>query len=208
MWLKHNKQGPALFLILWALFSSEFVLAGGRGAGCNITDRFNAGLFRTASGVFDLTTRRDSASLLTFHDEGLSLDVSAGAGARVNVVPYSFLGGDQCRSNGGVGVEWGGLPEGEILKFSFDQVVLFKGFSLTNFDPDSSVIFSAEGVEKISTWGGLSLASPIALDSFTLTGLTGNPLVKALGVTAVPVPASAWLFGSALVGLAGLKRKK
>lgn len=48
------------------------------------------------------------------------------------------------------------------------------------------------------------------------TGITGNvigmdslnPYIANVYVSTVPVPAAAWLFGSALVGLAGVKRRK
>ena len=39
-------------------------------------------------------------------------------------------------------------------------------------------------------------------------GVTGNVVSGALTVSAVPVPAAIWMFGSGLFGLIGLKRKK
>lgn len=38
--------------------------------------------------------------------------------------------------------------------------------------------------------------------------LSDDELLGLAGITAVPVPAAAWLFGSALIGLAGVKRRK
>lgn len=51
----------------------------------------------------------------------------------------------------------------------------------------------------------------IVTTQFTVTGTNNYSLVEMLGnvgATEVPVPAAAWLFGSALLGLAGIARKK
>jgi hypothetical protein len=37
---------------------------------------------------------------------------------------------------------------------------------------------------------------------------TGGDYVLNVSVSAVPIPAAAWLFGSGLIGLAGLKRRQ
>ncbi|MES2546481.1 MAG: VPLPA-CTERM sorting domain-containing protein, partial [Pseudomonadota bacterium] len=42
--------------------------------------------------------------------------------------------------------------------------------------------------------------------SVTFTGAE-DAIISARNVSAVPVPAAAWLFGSAMLGLAGLRRK-
>ena len=41
-----------------------------------------------------------------------------------------------------------------------------------------------------------------------LYNIAGLAVSENLAITAVPVPAAAWLFGSALIGLVGIKRKK
>ena len=41
-----------------------------------------------------------------------------------------------------------------------------------------------------------------------ICGVHGSSMSTNIAVSAVPVPAAAWLFGSALVGLAGVKRKR
>lgn len=44
----------------------------------------------------------------------------------------------------------------------------------------------------------------ISIQSYALDGLTPTPSNWVAGTSAVPIPAAAWLFGSALLGLAGL----
>jgi hypothetical protein len=56
---------------------------------------------------------------------------------------------------------------------------------------------------------GLTSAAPDNLRiSGTLTDLDGALPPLPFVISTVPVPAAAWLFGSALIGLAGIKRKK
>ena len=52
--------------------------------------------------------------------------------------------------------------------------------------------------------------APHSTKSFTFSSFAPHKSYDAFAITAnpVPVPAAAWLFGSALLGLAGLKRKK
>lgn len=67
-------------------------------------------------------------------------------------------------------------------------------------------------VDALDTATQTPLAGPTS-DAFDLrwTATTGSGVYDwklTFAPTAVPVPAAAWLFGSALVGLAGIKRKK
>jgi hypothetical protein len=52
---------------------------------------------------------------------------------------------------------------------------------------------------------GLGLMGLIGV---TQDGLRGVEIGLTLQTSAVPVPAAAWLFGSALIGMAGLRRRK
>jgi hypothetical protein len=58
-----------------------------------------------------------------------------------------------------------------------------------------SSTLAAVGTTGDVIWGISTYANPVTIGSYTV-------------VSAVPVPAAAWLFGSALIGLAGIKRKK
>jgi hypothetical protein len=45
-------------------------------------------------------------------------------------------------------------------------------------------------------------------DALDLGGTKGKYKTTGLAVTSVPVPATAWLFGSGLIGLTGVARRK
>ena len=114
------------------------------------------------------------------------------------------------------------MGDGESLIVSFSEAVTIDSLRLRQWE-------LADRVQLVSAGGNLtldaetapfdsnetfSLASLGAISSFTLTGDTfgTQALLAALNdvqqVQEVPVPAAAWLFGSALVGLAGLRRRK
>jgi hypothetical protein len=84
-------------------------------------------------------------------------------------------------------------------------------------DVDLSVI--QDGAE-ISDWTGLSLsavapAGTAEVEVFLLHIQTGDPCCSGgslfwddVSLTAVPVPAAVWLFGSGLLGLVGVARRR
>lgn len=69
---------------------------------------------------------------------------------------------------------------------------------------------SGDLLSSSNTFAGASFASlGITPDTYLWTwGAGGNADSLTFTVTTVPIPAAAWLFGSALLGLGGLKRKK
>jgi hypothetical protein len=72
------------------------------------------------------------------------------------------------------------------------------GFSLSIGDLlsfNDLEVGAANGLPMIGSWSATD-------------GITGNVVSGDLTVSAVPVPAAVWLFGSGLVGFAGLNRKK
>ncbi len=110
----------------------------------------------------------------------------------------------------------GGNPSGSLWETSLSIIDLTAG-SVTNF--------SAEVINNITgaittvlpgTTGGITL--PLALGNYTVNflgtpgpstfGLTLIAHVEEIQTSAVPVPAAVWLFGSALMGLIGVSRRK
>lgn len=73
----------------------------------------------------------------------------------------------------------------------------------TGFHSFDHVISSDPGVNGVSQWG-FRVVGPNVWG--TDVAAQGN--IQIAHVNAVPVPAAAWLFGSALIGLVGIKRKK
>lgn len=81
----------------------------------------------------------------------------------------------------------------------FDIAILnFRGLAAGQTTLEASIGYFTSGFENI--WTDASDFSPIALEPVFGTA--------AVTVTAVPVPAAAWLMGSGLVGLAGVARRR
>jgi hypothetical protein len=57
--------------------------------------------------------------------------------------------------------------------------------------------------------GNVNAVAPVPVpDALDLGGPRGKYKTTGLAVTSVPVPATAWLFGSGLLGLVGVARRK
>ena len=85
------------------------------------------------------------------------------------------------------------------------------GSSVTACTGDAQVCGSAAGTATF-TAGDLFSVDTVTGGSWTSTGTQYNGIISTVTVStlsaAVPVPAAAWLFGSALIGLAGVGRKR
>ena len=57
----------------------------------------------------------------------------------------------------------------------------------------------------LTDWG---IASGSSIFSLNIRGAGQSDIMGVSGVSAIPVPAAVWLFGSGLIGLAGLARRK
>jgi hypothetical protein len=121
-------------------------------------------------------------------------------GAAIYLNPTSFSG----PSSIGEGTLLEFLPNGpgDKVGLNFSDEYLFtpqgyqSGASLAGSTVQLGATFASLGLTPGTyqwTWGDGASA-----DSYTLN----------IGANAVPVPAAAWLFGSALIGLVGIKRKK
>jgi hypothetical protein len=77
------------------------------------------------------------------------------------------------------------------------------GGSCTSFDLNSLFALDAAYAVEFGTF--IPQGSDVAINFLSTSGSTGYSLNS---VEAVPVPAAAWLFGSALIGLAGIGRKR
>ena len=119
-----------------------------------------------------------------------------------------------------------GAVANESMKFTFNAPVTIGGISFNSWDNGIDNVKLTSGATSITltqstSGGGLSspskfiFSSPLQLSSFTLT-TNGSILVSTRvasllnvnPVATVPLPAAAWLMGSALMGLFGVKRKK
>lgn len=105
-----------------------------------------------------------------------------------------------------------GIP-GSITGFNVTVNGITEYFTTDFFGISSN---SYDGPHESVNFAG-SILSGIVSDSFTLSGFTTDGVystyfaiseIEVSSVSAVPVPAAAWLFGSGLLGLAGLARRK
>lgn len=126
----------------------------------------------------------------------------------------------------GVGVSTGAfnlktLQNNESLTLSFDQTVRLNALSFRQWENgfDQVVLNSTAGsltlgYSDYTTDGVLvdwfEFGSPLLVDSITLTGDSGATAtwLRSVDVEAVPVPAAAWLMGSALMGLGGVAARR
>jgi hypothetical protein len=79
-------------------------------------------------------------------------------------------------------------------------------------DEFENIIGGLVELEATGATTGIVAQAQIDIVSGTWTSTTGGTQIAAgtgsfVPIVAVPVPAAAWLFGSALIGLAGLGRK-
>jgi len=119
----------------------------------------------------------------------------------------------------------------QLVSLDFIDFDSFTNPSLFTLDSESSTNFVADnfnltvdGVSVLTDYnanGASPLVSNMALfDEYGFSGIVGNNFlfwadadsdsfsINTLEVSTVPVPAAAWLFGSALLGLIGLSRRK
>lgn len=83
----------------------------------------------------------------------------------------------------------------------------FPGTIRTQDFSGNPVNFAALGVNNPALWV-LASAGDVYGSYASLNGEIGNPGINPFSAAPVPVPAAAWLLGSGLIGLAGLRRRK
>lgn len=151
-------------------------------------------------------------------------------GNAANIDSLSSNVGNVVYTNGGLGVNSHLLDnhnvdkiiKHESITITFNQPTEVAYFTLGDITTGAQIDMSyANSIAGTSgsmnyTVGNLQLASDrnfyLGESVTSITFAPGNLLtdfnVKGVCVEEVPVPAAAWLFGSALAGLAGLRRKK
>ncbi len=87
----------------------------------------------------------------------------------------------------------GTITAGSYINTTFDTLTMSENFGFASFSAD---LASGGRIE-----GGFMLTGDIASD------FTGDTLIAKAGPV-VPVPAAVWLFGSGLIGLIGVARRK
>jgi len=121
--------------------------------------------------------------------------------------------------------DWG-YAAGDTINITFDMIKSADATGLTGMKVESwangSLIVGSDvqtAIEATTDWANYSHSYTLnsAADAFKVvlvgnvgTGTVGfdNLMIDNLNASAVPVPAAAWLFGSALAGLVAVRRKK
>lgn len=121
------------------------------------------------------------------------------------VTPYFVIRNDDPAVDGFfLGTNIDGFPNG----VPSDEDGVFGPFS-----PNFSVGYDTDPLDSLDVLGALGSYDFTGLTSFNFTVDDGpfnamGLIFEGMTITAVPVPAAAWLFGTALVSLAGLHRRK
>ncbi len=155
-------------------------------------------------------------------DDGITVSFAAPLSGQ-NVGYYTGLGID---AEEGVGIDSGGffssnaLAQGELLRINFSTTVQLAAIRLGQWQVSESVTFTANNGNSVtwntesaafSSYETVNLSSLGNLDYIDFTANTGTTwatINQIQGVSAVPLPAAAWLFGSALMGLMGVARRR
>jgi hypothetical protein len=173
-----------------------------------------------SAAVFDLSSPTSSiGTSISVTSGGITLTVTPGSGDAIhqngNGLGYIDASGDD---RFGLDGRQGNI---ETLSFSFDQDVVLDAMSFTSFrrNRDTATFTNLGGLTSFEnpvgggnttpTLSGINV-SLAAGTVFTVSAEDGNDIfrIMSLEATAVPVPAAAWLFGSALAGIIGLRRRK
>ena len=135
-----------------------------------------------------------------------SINVSGGSGAlRIGLTDTGYAGSSPAYT-----ANFGGTTSatGSSVDFDFLQDpgnIEFGGASFFNPLPDSGGAFSGSGT------GGIGAGSPYSLTIFADVIHTAAGQISSFDahlIPAVPVPPAVWLFGSGLLGLVGIARRK
>ncbi len=142
-----------------------------------------------------------------------------------NIGVRSNLSGDGTNMDGGSAGDASDLDEG--LLFTFDQVVSLNFMNFDSFTSSSADDFNltVDGVSILVDYNANDISPLVTndamqFDHYFFNNIVGTEFlfwadsnsdsfrIDEMTVSAVPLPASAWLFGSGLLGLFGMIRRK
>ena len=144
----------------------------------------------------------------------VSLTVSSAQGS-ITAGAYGLGVNSAFADDGALDNYWSGATQ-ERITFTFSQTVKLDQINLGLFESccEPNGLYSLDGGSDLTLSGG-STNVGVAVDSFSVAtqvrpgGIGNNTFrIDNLNVSAVPLPAAAWLFGSALLGLLSISRRK
>ena len=171
----------------------NFIANGDQGAmEWNVGGISNDGTLPGLSGVFVVTTVRPGATPSAFPDVNALAIAMSNAGAYVGAV-NDTIANDTTTANAGPAYynfgSWGS-NFGTPLPFS-------NAVDLGDMITAEMVIVGNDGINSV-----LVPNAALAQGFWSLDGATGT-----VGFQPVPIPAAVWLFGSAILGLVGIRRR-
>ena len=181
---------------------------------------------RTALAVGALALASSQAFASTYYDNvTTSFNLGVGAGLQENYVGAVNVGGfDTWTINllapAGLTVDITTSQDtGEVNPYNVaSAIALLKNISHVDLlDGSNNIVGGADAVYSLANFGQLSTLTSFVNFSVGTLLLPGAYTLKIYGddgaaysgtISAVPLPAAAWLFGSALLGLGALRRKQ
>jgi hypothetical protein len=160
-------------------------------------------------GLFSITTNFDQGASVRFDDgrywsfdfvaPTYNPETNTNNGNRLEVGFYNYATRFPFNSPTRPGLDFSGNGRGNNRLggwFDILEVVYGEDDEILKLAVDFRQFDESESMTGPSTFGSLRINSDIALN------FTGSP------ISGVPVPAAVWLFGSGLIGLAGISKRK
>jgi len=94
--------------------------------------------------------------------------------------------------------------------FSGDFLSAFSGYTFINSEDDATDGFFTHNIGPLNNVSYIAIGTPPRIGDLgpILDGGNDQFYIEGLNITQVPVPAAVWLFGSGLLGLIGIARRK
>lgn len=147
-------------------------------------------------------------------------------GVNSNIQNYYGIGADRGNNPDGLWIADGNGGDVDIIfdagfgasitDFSIDTTTWVSNAVFTAYDMGGNILLttaitSMQGAyTDPGSYQTIAFSTTNGMSGFSISGssIEGNTSIDNVVVSAVPVPAAVWLFGSGLVGLAGIARRK
>jgi len=114
-------------------------------------------------------------------------------------------------SSADAGTIFANTGNGSLMSFDIDTLLQTGGASITAVSAGQDLTFDNTGRLFGQFYDGnnnLVEYDPVTLSIINQTSLSGGRTTGLAAISAVPLPATAWLFGTGLLGLIGMSRRK
>lgn len=173
----------------------------------------SAGASAASFDFTGLNGQNNNSSITVSSDDGTISAVATAPGEKVGAFSLDGFGvKSNCCDSRAIG-------NNETLTITFSETVDLGDLHLRQFEGPDSLLLTWDTGSMVLNDGTASINEhrTVNLSGVSFISLTGQGFLtqatlaglnNVSAVSEVPVPAAAWLFGSALLGLAGAKRKR